>query len=877
MAHCHPDGSPTPQPDPSTSAAPSLRVCALAGNPNCGKTTLFNALTGLRQKVANYPGVTVEKKTGICRLDDGSKLNIIDLPGTYSLISRSPDEVVAMEVLRGLRKDTPPPDAVIVVVDASNLQRNLYLVSQLIEVGRPMVIALNMMDIAKRRGINVSAERLEKILGVPVVEVVGHKKQGITPLKEAIGRACVAKMPEWPLPEAMKEEVALLGESLSKSRSREPSGSAAGLPVEDLGKRSTFNVQRSTSNEGANTSDLNVERWKLNVERLPSSATVEILRNRATAERLLIGDSATDLAALSKQEPIATHLADAQARLKQLGIDPMQADIEAHYQWIDEVAAGALTPACELIGDLPRYATLAPVVSPSSKEPVPILPYSPKANLSQRVDAILIHRVWGLVIFAGIMAVLFVSIFWLAKPIMDAMGDCMNWLGNWVTHKMGPGPLHDLIAQGIFPGVGTVLTFLPQIALLFFFLAILEDSGYLARAAFLMDRLLAKVGLHGKSFIPLLSSFACAIPGIMATRTIENRKDRLATILVAPFMSCSARLPVYSLLIGTCFVVPGVKGSLLKGGIMLSCYLLGILAAVVTALIFKRSFLKGMPSSFILELPTYKLPQASIVARQVWSNSKQFVVKAGTTIFAMSVVLWALAYYPRLPKAKAEAVKSSIKVLQSDFTSVHYEKNDLNQFGVGFGMAGLDVIHRENGKTLGFEQLTGRLVSGDLSASEQEQLTPILEKRMEDAIAAAQSEYSFAGRFGHVLEPVIHPLGFNWKMGVGLVGAFAARETFVSTEGIIYATGGDTDAGTDSLQKAMTAERYASGKPVWTPLVAVSLLIWFVLAMQCMSTVAIIKRETGGWAWPIFTIVYMNGLAYVLCLLVFQIGSHLGY
>jgi ferrous iron transport protein B len=817
------------------SAPPAILTVALAGNPNCGKTTLFNALTGLRQKVANYPGVTVEKKTGVCRLDDGSKITIIDLPGTYSLISRSPDEVVAMEVLRGLRKDTPPPDAVIVVVDASNLQRNLYLVSQLIELGRPMVIALNMMDIARRRGINVSAERLENILGVPVVEVVGHKRQGITPLKEAIQRAAVAKMPDWPLPEAMKEEVARLAEKLSNE----------GM------QRSTLNAQRSRLNEGQSPSDLNVEGCVLSVERCIHSGI---------AERLLIGDSATDLAALSRQDPIRTHLADANHRLKQLGIDPMQADIEAHYQWIDEVAAGALTPACELI-DLPKYATLAPVVSPGAKETAPpVLPYEEKANLSQRVDAILIHKFWGLIIFAGIMVVLFISIFWLAKPIMDAMGDCMNWLGNWVTHKMGPGPLHDLIAQGIFPGVGTVLTFLPQIALLFFFLAILEDSGYLARAAFLMDRLLSKVGLHGKSFIPLLSSFACAIPGIMATRTIENRKDRLATILVAPFMSCSARLPVYSLLIGTCFVVPGFKGSLLKGGIMLSCYLLGIVAAVITALIFKRSFLKGMPSSFILELPTYKLPQASIVARQVWSNSKQFVVKAGTTIFAMSVVLWALAYYPRLPAQQVDAVRADRRP-----------------------NAILNQIYPPN------QPVFMRIASPGKSAAEREtwcntwyaRLSPDLQKEadseIDNAVAAAQSEYSFAGRFGHQLEPVIHPLGFNWKMGVGLVGAFAARETFVSTEGIIYATGGDTDAGTDSLQKAMTAERYANGKPVWTPLAAVSLLIWFVLAMQCMSTVAIIKRETGGWAWPIFTIVYMNGLAYVLCLVVFQIGSHLGY
>jgi ferrous iron transport protein B len=832
MGHCADDNSSTSQLDPSTPAGtPALRTIALAGNPNSGKTTIFNALTGLRQKVANYPGVTVEKKTGRCRLDDGSKLNIIDLPGTYSLISRSPDEVVAMEVLRGLRKDTPAPDAVIVVVDASNLQRNLYLVSQMIELGRPMVIALNMMDIARRRGINVSAERLEAQLGVPVVEVVGNKHQGITPLKEAIRRACVAKMPDWPLPEAMKSEISqLAGHLLSSLR------------------RSTFDVQRST--------------FELN-----RTSNVEAKDEEASliSERLLIGDSATDLADLAKSEPIHTLLTDASARLKCLGIDPMQADIEAHYQWIDETAALALIPACAAIDDITRGTSLAPIVAPNSP---PVLEYrtAPPLHFSERLDRILIHKIWGLVIFAVIMATLFISIFWLAQPIMDAMTSFFKWLGDTTTAHMGDGALKDLITQGIIPGVGTVLTFLPQIALLFFFLAILEDSGYLARAAFLMDRLLSKVGLHGKSFIPLLSSFACAIPGIMATRTIENRKDRLATILVAPFMSCSARLPVYTLLIGTFFVVPGFKGTLLKAGIMLACYALGIVAAVVTALFFKRSFLKGMPSSFILEMPTYKLPQASIVARQVWSNAKQFVVKAGTTIFAMSVVLWALAYYPRLPQSLVDAAtaKSRSQIMLRDGSGPTPEYQQFSE----------QLLTHEPRAAA---QAAAAVASGG-DLIDESKLARFSEKAQETWISqhldAKQSEYSIAGRFGHALEPVIKPLGYNWKMGVGLVAAFAAREVFVSTEGIVYATGDTEEAGTSSLSTALQNDKRPDGKPAWTPLVAVSLLIWFVLAMQCMSTVAIVKRETGGWGWPIFMTVYMNGLAYVVCLIVFQLGSH---
>jgi ferrous iron transport protein B len=486
------------------------------------------------------------------------------------------------------------------------------------------------------------------------------------------------------------------------------------------------------------------------------------------------------------------------------------------------IAARSLVPACQQLID-PGAALAAP------GKPIPLSYETPKhLPLTERVDRIVMHRVWGLVIFAAVMTLLFVAIFSLAQPIMNGIGDLIAWLGEVSTRHLADGPLKDLINNGIFAGVGTVVVFLPQIALLFFFLAILEDSGYLARAAFLMDRLLAKVGLHGKSFIPLLSSFACCIPGIMATRTIENRKDRLATILIAPFMSCSARLPVYTLLIGACFIH---YGPLAQAGVMFACYSLGIVAAVATALVFKRTFLKGMPSSFILEMPTYKFPQASIVARQVWSNASQFLVKAGTTIFAMSVILWALAYYPRLPAAQADKIRAEVLAIARDPGS------------------------RDNA-----------------APAEPQEASDMAD----NAVDAAQSEFSFAGRFGHAIEPVIRPLGFDWKMGVGLVAAFAARETFVSTEGIVYATGDTDKTGTKSLATAMQNAKYANGRPVWTPLVAVSLLIWFVLAMQCMSTIAIVRRETGGWSWPIFMTLYMNGLAYVICLLVFQVGHFLG-
>jgi ferrous iron transport protein B len=824
MSTCH-----EPLSSPSSSTA-SLTI-ALAGNPNSGKTTIFNALTGLRQKVANYPGVTVEKKTGRCKLDDGRWVDIIDLPGTYSLISRSPDEQVAMEVLRGLRKDTPAPDMVIVVVDASNLQRNLYLVSQLIELGKPLVIALNMIDIAERRGIHVSAAKLQKQIGVPVVPIVGHKHRGISDLKSQISNAKVAPLPDWPLPVPMKDELMLVGGGLAIIDSRDDRAREGEAPAEPrLPENSARPEPRPP---GAPTPP---RAWICH----GPDETRRLDRYQAIAERLLIGDHAGDIDEIAHRQPVAALLDSARSRLGQLGIDPMQADVEAHYRWIEYIAGGSIATLDEL-------AAMGNVATPRD-----VLAYesAKQLTLTDKVDRILIHKVWGLAIFAVIMAILFVSIFWLAAPIMDGLSSAVTWLGGLASSRMSDGPLKDLITDGIFAGVGAVIVFVPQIALLFFFLAILEDSGYLARAAFLMDRLLSKVGLHGKSFIPLLSSFACAIPGIMATRTIENRKDRLATIFVAPFMSCSARLPVYTLLIGTFFA--GL-GALKQAGIMLSLYALGILAAAGTAWLFKRSMLKGPKSSFILEMPTYKVPQASQVARQVWINTWAFLTKAGTTIFCLSVLLWALAYYPRLPDARKASIATAA-------THDYWEER------VPVDVAGTIFLSRAE-------------------IAKEDEAIPQLKQRADEsrtraqavsasAVASEQLRHSFAGRFGHAIEPAIKPLGYDWKMGVGLVGAFAAREVFVSTMGIVYSVGGD-DEDTTPLAEQMKNDRYPSGQPVWTPLVAVSLLVWFVLAMQCMSTLAIVRRETGGWKWPIAMLVYMNALAYVVALLVYQVGSRL--
>ena len=730
---------------------------ALAGNPNAGKTTLFNALTGLRQKVANYPGITVEKKTGRCRIAGETWVDLIDLPGTYSLVPQSPDEAVASAVLRGARADTPAPDVVIAVVDASNLPRNLFLVSQLIELGKPLVIALNMVDIAERRGTPIDSAMLARELGVEVVPLVGNRKRGIDALKAAIARATVAPVPTWPLPEALWEELHHIAGAL-----------ATAAPAT----------------------------WPGVQEAAP--AALRTLPQVIAARRLLGEDPAPDLATVAATPEVANALVAARKRLAGLGIDPMQADIEGRYRWIDRVAEQVV-----------------------QRDTRPRL----RAALSERVDVVLMHRVFGLMIFAAVMAGVFATIFWVADPLNGWFESAIAWLGEQVTGGMAEGPLKALLADGVFAGVGAVVVFVPQIALLFLLLAVLEDSGYLARAAFLMDRVLGKVGLHGKSFIPLLSSFACAIPGVMATRTIDSRRERLATILVAPFMSCSARLPVYGLLIGAFF---SDLGGFAKGMIMLGCYALGVIVAAAVAWALKLAARKEKSPAFILELPVYKLPQPSLIGWQVWTNTSKFLTKAGTTIFCLSIILWALAYYPRAPQTVLDQAES---------------------------------------------QAEARLRAEPAA----EGLDTRIAAARERAAGQAGLEYSAAGRLGHAIEPVIAPLGFDWKIGVGLIGAFAAREVFNSTLSIIYSLGAREADDVDDLAGAIRADTRPDGTLVWRPLVAVSLLVWFVLAMQCISTTAVVRRETGGWRWPLIQLGFMNALAYVLCFAVYQVGTRLGY
>ena len=688
-----------------TAAAPPTHQSAkqftivVAGNPNAGKTSLFNALTGLRQKVANYPGVTVESKTGDWSLDDDvPAARLIDLPGLYSLNPTSLDEQIARDVLLGRQPALADPDVTVVVVDATNLVRNLYLATQLIETGRPVVVAMTMFDLAERSGLKINVRKLSKELGVAVVPVVAKQRRGLDDLARAVRVAIEQADLRFPLP---------LGEGQGEGLRRD----------------------------------------------MPSPLTP-----------------------LSEGE----------------GNRNRQSNL------------------------IRRYAIIERIVSDSVD-----VRHDGRTRISERIDRVVTHRVFGPLILLVVMLFVFQAIFSWASLPMTLIGSVFSGLGDVARNYLPTGILTDLLADGIIAGVGGVLAFLPQILLLFLFISLLEDSGYMARAAFLMDRLMRAVGLHGKAFVPLLSSFACAVPGIMATRTIEHPKDRVTTIMIAPFMSCSARLPIYTLVIAALFSGRTVLGFISLGAvIILAMYLFGILAAILVALVMKRTVLKALPTPFVMELPPYRLPDARNVGHALLSRCSIFLRKAGTVILAMSILFWALAAFPRSGSAPIP-------------------------LGEGEGVR-------------------------DLAATQA--LTPSLSQRER----ANQVEHSFAGRAGRIIEPIIAPLGFDWKIGVGLISSFAARETIISTLNIVYNVGDDS-ANKSSLVDAMRNARRPDGSRVWTPLTGLSLILFFLLACQCMSTVAIVRRETNSWRWPVFMVSYMLVLAYVVSLVTYQGGHLLGF
>ena len=699
---------------------------ALAGNPNSGKTTIFNELTGARQHVGNYPGVTVEKKEGVCR-HDGVEMRIVDLPGTYSLTAYSIEELVARDFIIG-----EGPDVVVDIVDASNIERNLYLAVQVMELGAPLVLAFNMSDVAQRRGLLFDLPLLEQLLGVPIVSMVGHKGVG-------------------------RDE--LLGAAVEVSRTGQRSDPARidyGSEIEEeLAKLCRLITQSETAPIGA------PGRW--------------------VALKLLEGDSEVrelihDPVLLVEAEQAAEHLEDI------LGDSPEALIADRRY--------GFISGACQ-------ETVRSTVESRHSR--------------SDRIDSVVTSRIAGLPIFLGLMYAVFHLTFTLGEPPMGWLESLFGWFARLLNSLWAASPdslLRSLLVDGIIGGVGGVLVFLPNILLLFLAIAVLEDSGYMARAAFLMDRLMHKIGLHGKSFIPMLIGFGCSVPAIMATRTLESRRDRLTTMLVVPLMSCGARLPIYTLIIAAFFEAG-------KAPMLWTIYLIGILLAVGCAKLLKSTLLKGEAPPFVMELPPYRIPTAKGVLVHMWNRGGSYLKKAGTVILGVSIVLWAMQQWPGLPEEKAQAFAQQRSVAATE----------------------------------------AELADG----AQQELLTHIDNAEAEEALAA-----SMMGRIGRRLEVVLRPCGFDWKVSTAMIGAFAAKEVFVSQMGIVYSLGEGQDERSDFLRAKLRAN--------YTPLQGFCIMLFCLISAPCMATIAVTRRESNSWRWALFQLVGLTAIAWILTTAVYQIG-----
>ena len=734
-----------PVPQPAV-AVDAVRVL-LIGNPNVGKTTLFNALTGMRQRVGNYAGVTVETRTGTARAG-GRTLSITDVPGTYSLSPKSPDEMLAVDLLLGRGARHEQPDVILCIVDASNLERNLYLTTQVMELGVPVVLVANMTDVAARGGATIDYNLLGERLGVTVVPTRADGNEGLDRVKDAVlaaaGSYSPPKLPEFPAPFGAERERLRLW-----------------LGDQGAGDVPPFLIERALLDLGGQ------------------------VENELAGE---VGAS------------IREELSAARTRLTAAGQPPMLIESRARYGWIGEATRGVVRR-----------------------------PDERRIDVSDRIDKVVLHRFWGVAIFLAVMAVIFQTIYAGAAPLMDAIDWSFATLGELVGAAMPEGALRSLLTDGLVAGVGAVLIFLPQIMILFGFIAVLEDCGYMARAAFLMDKLMSRCGLSGKSFIPMLSSFACAIPGVMATRTIEDRRDRLTTMLVLPLMSCSARLPVYVILIGAfipsvALVSLGGVGLLnLQAVVLLSMYLVGVLVAPLVAWTLKATVLKGQTPLFLMELPPYKWPNLRTVVFRMCDRGWAFVRRAGTIILASTVVIWALQYWPR-----AEGVEARFA---DEVAAVERLPED--------------------------EADEARLA-------------------IDNRIAAAYQEQSALGHIGRAIEPAVRPLGWDWRIGMAAVAAFPAREVVVSALGTIYSVGADVDPGDEDsafrLRDSLRAARWPDGRPVFNVPVALSLMVFFALCSQCVSTLAAIRRETNSWRWPLFCFAYMTVLAYVGAFATYRIG-----
>jgi ferrous iron transport protein B len=713
-----------------------ISTIALVGNPNTGKSTVFNALTGLKQKIANYPGVTVEKKVGFTKIN-GKKVRVVDLPGTYSLNPKQLDEKIAYEVLAGKYEHEAAPDLAVVVVDASNLDRNLYLATQVMDLGIPVVIALSMMDIAEERGLKIDSKKISERLGVPVIPIIA-KNTG-----EAGKVIKYIEENDIPVP-----------------------GALAWNPSDELNDAVDFIIENWIKTE------LNIPERAWNIEAL----------------RYLGNDHAiNDIPDLEKQLSLRSVVEEARSRLEKHGKNYSAEEVLRRYDFIEKCTSSSVSTSEEV-----------------------------SENISDKIDAFVTHKFAGPIIFAAILLLMFQAIFSWAEPFMNLIDLTFIETGNWIAETLPEGTLNDLIVEGVIAGLGGVVIFLPQIVFLFFFISILEGTGYMARAAFVMDGFMTKIGLHGRSVVPLMSGFACAIPGIMATRTIENWRDRLITIMVLPFMACSARLPVYALMIAAFIPDTTILGIItLQGVTFFGLYIFGILMAILSALVIKQFFSSKEQSPFIMELPAYKMPKWSSVAHNVYDRGKVFVLEAGKIILAISIVLWFLASFPNV-EIPADLQNSSAQ-----------------------------------------SELTTETVS-------QEQLE-----------ATYRLEHSYAGQFGHLIEPVIKPLGFDWKIGIGLITSFAAREVMVGTLNTIYSVEDESDEALSLQKKLQRDVNETTGEPVYNVWTALSLMVFFALAMQCMSTIAIVRRETNSWKWPTIMFTYMTGLAYLCSFIVYQVGMML--
>lgn len=683
-------------------------LIALAGVPNAGKTSLFNSLSGLSYKVANYPGVTVEKREARIKLPEIGDARLVDLPGTYSLFGGSPDEQLAVDFLLNASNASERPDLVICVVDACNLDRNLYLASQLIDTGLPVVLAIAKADAAKRRGIVVRTELMANALGVSVINVHHANRNAVEQLKSLISGA-------------------VRNEAISATRYRWCKENSYLDFAEKLG-----------------------------------NVYAEVF-SKKFRDTIAVGIGLLSSARHCGDKEVCKAVAGFRKNLQEIGIDAATYEASWRYEWIEEVVKRSVSFA-----DVKRRTR------------------------TEAIDRIVTHRVYGFMIFFTIMAVMFQSIFTWASVPMDLIDHGVSWLQQLALKFIPAGQLQSLVVDGVIAGVGSVVIFVPQIAILYLFISVLEESGYLCRAAYLLDKIMRHVGLQGRSFIPLLSSFACAVPGIMATRSIPSHVDRLLTILVAPLMSCSARLPVYTLLIAAFIPNQTIAGVFsLQGLVFLALYFLGMASAASIAFVAKKFFFRGEPSHFVMEMPPYCIPRLGSVLAQIWEKVRVFAVNAGTVILACSIILWFMASYPR------NSAQEPAEVLR----------------------------------------------------------------------------HSYAGRIGHAIEPVIRPLGFDWKIGLGLVASFAAREVFVSSMALVNNLE-QADEQSESLIAAVReAKDPLTGEPAYAIPTALSLMVFYVFACQCISTLAVSKRETGSWKWPAIMFAYMAILAYVASFVVYQVAS----